>query len=49
MKRFLVLLIVCISCKPAPPPKKTAVAGPQVRATVVNIRTTVDKRTLECS
>ncbi|HUR79590.1 MAG TPA: hypothetical protein VM733_02415 [Thermoanaerobaculia bacterium] len=48
MKRFLVLLIVCIACKPAPPPpKKTAAAGPQVRATVVTIRTTVDKRTID--
>jgi hypothetical protein len=48
VKRVLLLLIVCIACKPAPPPpKKTAAAGPQVRATVVTIRTTVDKRTID--
>ena len=45
---FLLVLLVCIACKPAPPPpKKTASAGPQVRATVVTIRTTVDKRTID--
>ena len=48
MKRLLLLLVVCIACKPAPPPpKKTAAAGPQVRATVITIRTTVDKRTID--
>lgn len=49
MKRFLlVLLAVCISCKPAPPPQQSAkpsAAGPQVRATVVTIRTTVGDKT----
>ncbi|HVE72049.1 MAG TPA: hypothetical protein VNI54_11835 [Thermoanaerobaculia bacterium] len=51
MKRvLLVLLAVCISCKPAPQkPAKPAAAGPQVRATVVTIRTTVEKRTVDHS
>jgi hypothetical protein len=36
------LLLVCIACKPAPPkPAAKPVAGPQVRATVVTIRTTI--------
>ncbi len=45
MRRLGILLVaVCISCKPAPPkPAKPAAAGPQVRATVVTIRTTIDK------
>jgi hypothetical protein len=49
VKRLLVLLFaVCISCKPAaPPPPKPAAAGPQQRATVVTIRTTVDKKTFD--
>jgi hypothetical protein len=46
VRRLGILLIaVCISCKPAPKqPAKPAAAGPQVRATVVTIRTTVDKK-----
>jgi hypothetical protein len=35
------LIAVCISCKPAQPPPKPAAAGPQVPATVVTIRTTI--------
>ncbi|HEX6098514.1 MAG TPA: hypothetical protein VF432_19515 [Thermoanaerobaculia bacterium] len=46
MRRLSLLVIaVCLSCKPAPQPAKPAAAGPQVRATVVTIRTTVDKKT----
>lgn len=46
MRRFLVPLVVavCISCKPAQQqtsPARPAAAGPQVRATVVTVRTTV--------
>ncbi|HEX8171878.1 MAG TPA: hypothetical protein VF824_15175 [Thermoanaerobaculia bacterium] len=38
----LLLLIVCVSCKPAPKPAATrAASGPQVRATVVTIKTTI--------
>lgn len=46
MRRLCLLLIaVCLSCKPAPPQRaKPAAAGPQVRATVVTIRTTIDKK-----
>jgi hypothetical protein len=46
---LLCLLVVCISCKPAPKPVKTAAAGPVVRATVVTMRTTIepDKRTFD--
>ncbi len=48
MRRLLLFLLIVCACKPAPPPpKKTAAAGPQVRATVVTIRTTVDKRTID--
>ncbi len=37
-----VLLLVCTGCKQAPPQKPAAqAAGPQVRATVVTIRTTI--------
>ena len=37
------LLLAFIACKPAPPPAKPAAAprGPQTRATVVTIQTTV--------
>lgn len=40
---ILLAVTVCISCKPAPqqPSAKKSAAGPQVRATVVTIRTTV--------
>ena len=43
---FVLVLAVCISCKPAQQqPAKSAAAGPQVRATVVTIRTTIgDKK-----
>jgi len=46
VKQFTILLAVavCLSCKPAPQQpsaKKSAAAGPQVRATVVTIRTSV--------
>ena len=46
MRRLGILLIaVCLSCKPAAKePAKPAAAGPQVRATVVTIRTTIDKK-----
>lgn len=37
---FLLAIAVCVSCKPAQQPARTA-AGPQVRATVVTIRTTI--------
>ena len=42
----LLVLAVCLSCKPAPqqPAKPAAAAGPEVRATVVTIRTTVGKK-----
>jgi hypothetical protein len=44
----LLVLAVCISCKPAQQqPAKPAAAGPQVRATVVTIRTTIDKKTYD--
>ena len=52
MRRLCLLLIaVCISCKPAQqqPPKKPGAAGPQVRATVVTIRTTIDRKPHEHS
>lgn len=41
--RLLLLIAVCISCKPSPQqqPAKTA-APPQVRATVISVRTTVE-------
>ena len=48
MKRLLLLLVaVCLACKPAQeqPPAKPSAAGPQVRATVVTIRTTVGEKT----
>lgn len=48
MRRLGILLIaVCLSCKPAQrqQPAKPAAAGPQVRATVVTIRTTIDAKT----
>ena len=49
MKRlFLLLVAVCISCKPSQQPQqpaKPSAAGPQVRATVVSIRTTVGEKT----
>ncbi len=47
MRRLCLLAIaVCLSCKPASQqPAKPAAAGPQVRATVVTIRTTIDKKT----
>ena len=39
---FLLVIAVFFSCKPAPPrPAQPAAAGPQIRATVVTIRTTV--------
>lgn len=45
MRRLCLLVIaVCASCKPAPQPANPAAAGPQVRATVVTIRTTIDKK-----
>lgn len=45
MRRLCLLVIaVCLSCKPAPQPAKPAAAGPQVRATVVTIRTTIDRK-----
>jgi hypothetical protein len=45
VRRLGILVIaVCLSCKPAPQPAKPAAAGPQVRATVVTIRTTIDKK-----
>jgi len=41
-RRFVLFaLAICVACKPSPPPAKPAGAGPQVRATVVTIRTTV--------
>jgi hypothetical protein len=41
------LLLVCVTCKQPPPQKPAAAAGPQVNATVVTIRTTIqpDKKT----
>ena len=47
MKRFLLIVAFCISCKPAQEqqqPAKPSAAGPQVRATVVTIRTTVGEK-----
>ena len=42
MKRLgLLVIAVCLSCKPAEQPAKPAAAGPQVRATVVTSRTTI--------
>ena len=43
-RRLLLLLILCAACKPATKPaaKTTAAAGPQVRATIVTIRTTTE-------
>ena len=38
----LLLIALCVACKPAsPPPGKPAAAGPQIQATVVTIRTSV--------
>jgi hypothetical protein len=49
--RLLLLIAVCVSCKPAQQqqPAKPTSAGPQVRATVVAVRTTVEpeKKTYE--
>lgn len=49
MKRraLFVLLLVCVSCKPAPQRPAPTAAGPTVRATVITIRTTLlpEKRT----
>jgi hypothetical protein len=50
VRRLWILVVaVCLSCKPAQqqPPKPGAAAGPQVRATVVTIRTTIDKKPRE--
>ena len=48
---LLLLIAVCLSCKPAQQqqPAKPTAAGPQIRATVVSIRTTVepDKKTYQ--
>lgn len=48
-RRFLILLaVLCVTCKPAPRQTvKPAAAGPQIRATVVTIRTVLEpaKRT----
>lgn len=44
---FLLLVAVCISCKPSQQPQqpaKPSAAGPQVRATVVSIRTAVGEK-----
>lgn len=52
MKRlFLLLVAVCISCKPSQQqqPAKPSAAGPQVRATVVSIRTTVGEKSYDHS
>jgi hypothetical protein len=40
---LLLLITICIACKPAPTPSRTkqAAAGPQVRATLVTIKTTM--------
>lgn len=49
MRRFALLLIFCVACKPGSTrPAQKSGAGPQVRATVVTIRTSVEpgKRTL---
>jgi len=42
--RHVVVLILaaCLSCKPAPKPAKPAAAEPQVRVSVVTIRTTIE-------
>lgn len=41
-RRLALVLLVCVACKPAPPkPAAKPAAGPQVRATVVTIRTTI--------
>src|SRR5436190_938283 len=48
MKRLVLLLVlVCITCKQPPPQTAAPAAGPQVNATVVTIRTTIepDKKT----
>jgi len=48
VKRFLLLVAFCLACKPAQQqqqPAKPSAAGPQVRATVVTIRTTVGEKT----
>lgn len=42
LRLAVLVLAVCTSCKPGPKPAKPAAAGPQVRATVVTIRTTVE-------
>lgn len=47
MKRFLLIVALCLACKPAQEqqqPAKPSAAGPQVRATVVTIRTTVGEK-----
>lgn len=46
----LILVAICIACKPAQGPQqpaKPSAAGPQLRATVVTIRTTAGERTIE--
>jgi hypothetical protein len=41
-KRVTIALVIAfIACKPAPPPAKKAAPGPQARATVVTIQTTI--------
>ncbi|HET7433330.1 MAG TPA: hypothetical protein VFN10_01320, partial [Thermoanaerobaculia bacterium] len=42
MRRFALLLILCVACKPGTTPPAQKNAGPQVRATVVTIRTSVE-------
>ena len=44
---LVTLIAVCLSCKPAPKQTAKPAAGPQVRATVVTIRTTVDKTNVD--
>lgn len=45
---LLTLIAVCISCKPAPKPTaKKPAAGPQVRATVVTLRSTIEKTSVD--
>ena len=46
---LLVLIASCLSCKRAPQPPARPDAGPQVRATAITIRTTIqpDKRTFD--
>jgi hypothetical protein len=45
--RILFLIAVCLSCKPAPKQPAKPAAGPQVRATVVTIRTTIDNTSVD--